>query len=287
MISWAHGTTGIARPVRAVARHRLAARAARALAEGGLRGRAHGLRGPRHARRPPVPDRPLGGLRDARRRARAARKAGQAAEPPRRDRRALAGRPRRAVGRVAGAALHARPDVRGTVAFAPVSHLGEQAALLPNLTPPGGLSGLVAMIVRGVDIAQPDLGVTAGLTDRAAALYPRTLTDCIGTLAAPGSFGALAPADVIRAGVDTGAVIAALGGSDPEDLRIRTPRAGPAGDRGHHGVQGVHRPARGGLPQARHPGHLQDLRGRRPRQRWSPSPRSARDATAYLRSRLR
>src|SRR5215207_2815080 len=51
------------------------------------------------------------------------------------------------------------PDLklRGTVAFAPVSHLEEQAALLPNLTARGALSGLVAMILRGLDIAEPGL----------------------------------------------------------------------------------------------------------------------------------
>ncbi len=40
-------------------------------------------------------------------------------------------------------------DVRGTLAFAPASHLGEQAALLGALTTPSPLTGLAAMIVRG------------------------------------------------------------------------------------------------------------------------------------------
>ena len=113
--------------------------------------------------------------------------------------------------------------VRGTVALAPVSHLAEQTALLPNFTAPGGLSGLVAMILRGLDVARPDLGVSAGLTQRAAALYPQTLTTCLGQLTSPESFGGLAPADVIRSEAPTGPVTAALAQQDPEDLRIRTP----------------------------------------------------------------
>ena len=114
--------------------------------------------------------------------------------------------------------------VRGTLALAPVSHLAEQSALLPNLKQPSALSGLIAMILRGVDIARPQLGVAAGLSDRAAALYPQTLTECLGALTSAGSFGALAPADLIRSGADTRPVIAALGQlDDPEDLRIRTP----------------------------------------------------------------
>jgi pimeloyl-ACP methyl ester carboxylesterase len=113
--------------------------------------------------------------------------------------------------------------LRGTVAFAPASHIAEQEALLPNLKEPSGLSGLVALILRGIDIARPELGLSAGLTPRAAALYPQTLTRCVGELAAADSFGALAPADVIRTDIDTRPAVAALAQNDPEDLRIRTP----------------------------------------------------------------
>ena len=117
------------------------------------------------------------------------------------------------------------PDlrVRGTVAFAPASHLGEQASSLPGFTQPSELSGLVALILRGLDIARPDLGVSAALTDAAAPLYPRTLTECIGPLTGPGSFGALAPASLIRPELDVSAPIAVLSRlADPEALRVRT-----------------------------------------------------------------
>ena len=67
--------------------------------------------------------------------------------------------------------------VRGTVAFAPVSHLAEQLPLLGAFTEPGGLSGLAAMILRGIDVAAPQLGVSNSLGDRAAALYPQTLSE--------------------------------------------------------------------------------------------------------------
>jgi len=114
--------------------------------------------------------------------------------------------------------------LRGTVAFAPVSHLAEQSGALPGFTAPSPLSGLVALILRGVDIARPELGVPLALSDAAAPLYPRTLTECIGTLVGPGSFGALAPASLLRQGIDTGPATAALAQlDDPEDLRIRTP----------------------------------------------------------------
>ncbi len=39
--------------------------------------------------------------------------------------------------------------LRGTVAFAPASHLAEQSTALPNLTSPSALTGLAALILRG------------------------------------------------------------------------------------------------------------------------------------------
>ena len=118
------------------------------------------------------------------------------------------------------------PDlkVRGTVALAPVSHLAEQSTAITALRSPSGLTGLVAMIVRGIDIARPSVGVPGLLSDRAAALYPQTLTACLGPLTAPSSFGGIAPADLLRQGADLNPLVSALGKlDDPEELNIRTP----------------------------------------------------------------
>jgi pimeloyl-ACP methyl ester carboxylesterase len=114
-------------------------------------------------------------------------------------------------------------NVRGTVALAPVSHLAEQSPLLANLKEPGGLSGLAAMILRGVDIASPKIDLPAVLGDKAAAFYPLTLTRCLRQLGAPDAFGSVAPAELLRSDVDTTAVLAALSTKDdPEDLTIHT-----------------------------------------------------------------
>jgi pimeloyl-ACP methyl ester carboxylesterase len=118
------------------------------------------------------------------------------------------------------------PDLklRGTVALAPVSHLAEQSTAVSALHSPSGLSGLVAMILRGVDVGRPSVGVPGLLSDRAAALYPQTLTKCLGTLAGSSSFGAIAPADLLHQGADLQPLLDALSQlADPEDLRIRTP----------------------------------------------------------------
>ena len=114
--------------------------------------------------------------------------------------------------------------VRGTLAFAPASHLGEQGALLRALSSPSGISGLAAMIVRGIDVANPSLGVQNLLSDRAKALYPQIDERCLGALAAPDSFGGVAPADLFRPDADIAPIVAALNrDDDPEGLKVRGP----------------------------------------------------------------
>jgi pimeloyl-ACP methyl ester carboxylesterase len=114
--------------------------------------------------------------------------------------------------------------LRGTEAFAPASHLGEQASLLPNIDAPlGGLGAFAAMVLRATDVANPQLGISAGLGDRATALYPQTRTACLGALAKADSFGGLKGTEFLRERSIPAPVQAAIGASDPEDLKIRTP----------------------------------------------------------------
>jgi pimeloyl-ACP methyl ester carboxylesterase len=113
--------------------------------------------------------------------------------------------------------------IRGTVAFAPASHIGEQGALLRGVTAPGALTGFVALIVRGIDVANPGLHVASLLTPEAAALYPQTDAKCLGPLSKPDSFGALAPSQLFRADAVLDPIVAALNANDPEDLIFHTP----------------------------------------------------------------
>jgi hypothetical protein len=118
------------------------------------------------------------------------------------------------------------PELRlqGTVAFAPVSHLSQQSTLLGALTQPSGLTPLAAMILRGVDIADPGLNVASYLSDPARALYPQVDEKCLDALNRPDSFGALSPAGLIRPGADIAPVTAALKrDDDPDRLRISGP----------------------------------------------------------------
>jgi pimeloyl-ACP methyl ester carboxylesterase len=113
-------------------------------------------------------------------------------------------------------------SVRGTVAFAPASHLGEQLALLPGLKDPSGLSGLASLIIRALDDAYPSLGVANLLSARAAALYRQTRTKCLPALARPDSFGGLSPSQLFRSDADLNPLVAALNANDPEDLKIHS-----------------------------------------------------------------
>ena len=114
-------------------------------------------------------------------------------------------------------------NVRGTLALAPASHLGEQAGLLGALTSPGPLSGLAAMIVRGIDVEKPALGTPTLLSDRARALFPQVDQVCLGDLTEATSFGGLAPSELFKPGADVGPVVAALNANDPETLKLRAP----------------------------------------------------------------
>jgi dienelactone hydrolase len=114
--------------------------------------------------------------------------------------------------------------IRGTVAFAPASHIGEQAALLRTLTAPsGGLGGLGSIILRGIDVGRPGLAIDRLLTPQAAVLWPQIASVCLPELAAPASFGGLPPAQFLRADADVAPIVAALNANDPETLRVRTP----------------------------------------------------------------
>lgn len=97
------------------------------------------------------------------------------------------------------------PDLklRGTVAYAPGSHLAEQADLLPLLTSPSPLSAVAALILSGATFTSPDIVPAEILSDPALALYPQVNEVCLSRLSEPDSYGGLAPSTLIRDGADT------------------------------------------------------------------------------------
>jgi dienelactone hydrolase len=114
--------------------------------------------------------------------------------------------------------------VRGTVAFAPASHLAAQfQATLAIGSPGAGLGAIVGLGLRAVDLADPSLNVAGLLAPQAAALYPQTEAVCYDALSKDASFGGLPLNQILRSDVDLKPLLAVVGQSDPEKLAIKTP----------------------------------------------------------------
>ena len=122
-------------------------------------------------------------------------------------------------------------SLRGTVAFAPASHLSEQFPLTTQIgTPGGGLGGIVGLGLRAIDTAGLGVDVPALLTPEATALYPQTETECLDVLGSASSWGGLPLNRIFRSGADLGPLVAAIDRNDPENVEIRTPVRVQQGD---------------------------------------------------------
>ena len=119
--------------------------------------------------------------------------------------------------------------LRGTVAYAPASHVRDEASLLPALTSPSPLSALAALVVEGASTESSKIKVPKLLSDPALTLYPQVNKLCEPELAASDSFGGIAPADLLRNGADTGALFSVLGANNPA-VKTSAPIFMPQGD---------------------------------------------------------
>ncbi len=116
------------------------------------------------------------------------------------------------------------PDLtlRGVAAFAPASHIATEASFLKTLTTTV-LTPLAATILRGLDIGYPSLHIASLLTPAAAKLYPQTLSTCLGGLASTKSFGGLPLNQLVLQSANTAPAIADLAKNDPGRLKIAAP----------------------------------------------------------------
>jgi pimeloyl-ACP methyl ester carboxylesterase len=112
--------------------------------------------------------------------------------------------------------------LRGVAAFAPASHLDLLSRALPSFTSPSGLSGLAALVLRGVASVYPQIKPSQIASDRALPLLPQVDKVCLGELNAATSFGGIAPADLVRPGADLEPLNKLLARQNP-NLRIAAP----------------------------------------------------------------
>ncbi len=92
--------------------------------------------------------------------------------------------------------------LRGTVAFAPVSHLLEQVPLLPALTTPSSLTALATMIIDGASTQSSAIDVNKILSDEVLAFYPLLQSECLQQLGQSNELGGIPPSHLQRSGSD-------------------------------------------------------------------------------------
>jgi pimeloyl-ACP methyl ester carboxylesterase len=105
--------------------------------------------------------------------------------------------------------------LRGTVAFAPASHILEQVPLLPALTSPSALTALATMILDGASTQSNAIDVNRILSDEVLAFYPRLQSECLEQLATPSELGGIPPSHLMRTGADLSPVNPVLAAMNP------------------------------------------------------------------------
>jgi dienelactone hydrolase len=105
--------------------------------------------------------------------------------------------------------------LRGTVAFAPASHILDQAALLPALTSPSGLTALATLILDGASTQSSAINVNALLSDEALQFYPLLQSQCLGRLGQSDELGGIPPSHLERSGADLSALNPVLAAMNP------------------------------------------------------------------------
>jgi predicted esterase len=120
----------------------------------------------------------------------------------------------------AGLAKSWVPDLKlkGTVAYAPASHLKEEANLLPALTSPSPLSALATLVVQGATTESTEAApVKQGLllSDQVLGYYPLVKQLCLSQLSTTNRLGGIAPSTLLRSGADTTALLNVLGDNNP------------------------------------------------------------------------
>jgi pimeloyl-ACP methyl ester carboxylesterase len=131
----------------------------------------------------------------------------------------------------AGEAANWAPGLklRGTVAFAPASHILDQASLLPALTTPSGLTALATLILDGASTQSSAINVNQILSDQVLAFYPLLQSQCLGRLGQSDELGGIPPSNLERSGADLSALNPVLAAMNP-NVRTAAPILIPQGE---------------------------------------------------------
>jgi predicted esterase len=105
--------------------------------------------------------------------------------------------------------------LRGTVAFAPASHILDQASLFPALKSPSSLTALATMIISGASTQSSAINVNAILSDQVLQFYPLLESQCLAQLGQSNELGSVPPSNLERSGADLSAINPVLGAMNP------------------------------------------------------------------------
>jgi predicted esterase len=105
--------------------------------------------------------------------------------------------------------------LRGTVAFAPASHILDQESLLPALTTPSSLTALATLIVDGASTQSSAINVNQALSDQVLQFYPLLQSQCLGRLGQSDELGGIPPSQLERSGADLSALRPVLAAMNP------------------------------------------------------------------------
>ncbi|MDX6606790.1 MAG: hypothetical protein QOD14_1330 [Solirubrobacterales bacterium] len=108
-----------------------------------------------------------------------------------------------------------RLRLRGTVAFAPASHILDQAALLPALNQPSPLTALATLTLNGASTQSSAINVNALLSDEVLQFYPLLQSQCLSQLAQSNELGGIPPSHLERSGADPSALNPVLAAMNP------------------------------------------------------------------------
>jgi dienelactone hydrolase len=104
-------------------------------------------------------------------------------------------------------------NLRGTVAFAPASHILDQESLLA--VAPNSLTGLVTLIVDGASTQSSAININQILSDEVLKFYPLLQSQCLGRLSQPDELGSIKPSQIERSGADLSALRPVLAAMNP------------------------------------------------------------------------
>ncbi len=108
-----------------------------------------------------------------------------------------------------------RLRLRGTVAFAPASHILDQVPLLSAFTSPSGLTALATLILYGAATQSAQINVNQLLSDQILQFYPLVEQQCLGRLGQSDELGGIPPSQLERPGADLSALNPVLAAMNP------------------------------------------------------------------------